>query len=130
MLYVLRNAENWVKDWITQLRKGLLEFCVLNLLAHGEAYGYELAQRLKAIEELAVTESTIYPILTRLREEGYLQVRAVASPDGPPRRYFSLTLQGRLRVAQMNVYWEQLNGTIHRLRDGLIRIGENDGDQS
>jgi PadR family transcriptional regulator, regulatory protein PadR len=112
-----------VKVWVTQLRKGLLEYCVLNLLAHGEAYGYEIAQRLKALDELAVTESTLYPILTRLREEGYLQVRATPSPDGPPRRYFSLTLLGKQRVEQMNGYWDQLHTVLKRLRSGELTEG-------
>lgn len=91
---------------------------MLNLLAQGEAYGYEIAQRLKALEALAVTESTLYPILTRLREEGLLAMRTVPSPDGPPRRYFSLTPDGRTRLAGMNVYWGQLNSIIARLQRG------------
>jgi PadR family transcriptional regulator PadR len=118
-----------MKVWITQLRKGLLEFCVLNLLAHGEAYGYEITQRLKALDALAVQESTLYPILARLREEGYLKVRATPSPGGPPRRYFSLTLLGRQRVEHMNDYWDQLQSALHRLRAGELTEGEQDGIQ-
>jgi len=116
-----------VKLWITQLRKGLLEFCVLNLLAHGETYGYELTQRLKAVEELAVTESTLYPILTRLREEGLLKVRIDSSSGNRQRRYFSLTLFGQQRVREMNGYWDQLNDVIQRLRAGNYPPGGNDG---
>lgn len=112
-----------MKDWITQLRKGLLEFCVLNLLAHGEAYGYDIAQRLKALEVLAVTESTLYPILTRLREEGYLAVRSAPSPDGPPRRYFSLTDDGNRYLTQMNAYWAMLNQTITHLQLNTLEKG-------
>ena len=109
-----------MKDWITQLRKGLLEFCVLNLLAQGEAYGYDIAQRLKAMEALAVTESTLYPILARLHEEGWLAVRMAPSPDGPPRRYFSLTPDGFQHLAQMNNYWAQLNDIIEQLQNGNL----------
>lgn len=112
-----------MKAWITQLRKGLMEYCVLNLLAHGEAYGYEIAQRLKALEELAVTESTLYPILTRLREEGYLQVRTAPSPGGPPRRNFSLTPLGRQRVEEMNAYWDHLHHALLHLRAGGLHEG-------
>ena len=112
-----------MKDWVTQLRKGLLELCVLNLLAHGEAYGYDIAQRLKALEILAVTESTLYPILTRLREEGYLAVRMAPSPGGPPRRYFSLTSDGRQYLAEMNAYWGQLHQAIARLQFGNLEEG-------
>jgi PadR family transcriptional regulator PadR len=102
--------------WITQLRKGLLDFCILNALRHGESYGYEIVQALKQVEELSVSESTVYPILTRLRNEGLLKVRDVPSPAGPPRRYFALTVAGRLRIAEMNAYWESLGAAIHRLQ--------------
>jgi len=119
-----------VRTWITQLRKGLLEFCVLNLLSHGETYGYEIAQRLKALEELALTESTIYPILARLKEEGFLKVRAESSPDGPPRRYFSLSTLGRQRVQEMNGYWDQLTRAIRQLREDELGKGEHDGSSS
>ena len=102
--------------WVTQLRKGLLEFCVLSVLRAGESYGYEIVQALKNVEALAVSESTVYPILSRLRHEGLLKVRDVPSPAGPPRRYFALTVAGRLRVAEMNAYWELLEQTIDDLR--------------
>lgn len=117
---VVRITGYIVKDWITQLRKGLLELCVLNLLAHGEAYGYEIAQRLKALDILAVTESTLYPILARLLEEGLLTVRTSTSSDGPPRRYFSLTPAGRERLAEMNAYWGHLHEVIARLQSGEL----------
>ena len=102
--------------WVTQLRKGLMELCVLNVLRRGESYGYELVQALKRIEELAVSESTVYPILARLRQDGFLKVRDVPSPEGPPRRYFSLTTLGRLRVSEMNAYWGLLAKAIGRLQ--------------
>ena len=104
--------------WITQLRKGLLEVCLLNVLRRGESYGYEIVQELKRIEELAVSESTVYPILSRLRNEGLLKVCDVPSPAGPPRRYFSLTVAGKLRVAEMNAYWELLGQAMGKLIQG------------
>lgn len=105
-----------MKNWIIQLRKGLAEFCVLNVLRRGETYGYQLTRQLQAVEELALTESTIYPILARLREEGYLHVRAESSPGGPPRRYFSLTRLGEQRIGEMNRYWDQLSRMIDTIR--------------
>lgn len=107
-----------MKSWITQLRKGLLELCVINVLERGEGYGYQIVQRLKMLEDLAITESTVYPILSRLRKEGFLKVRAVASSEGPPRRYFSLTVLGRRRVREMNEYWDSLTGSIQALSSG------------
>jgi PadR family transcriptional regulator, regulatory protein PadR len=112
-----------VNVWVTQLRKGLMEFCVLNLLRRGESYGYEIVQSLKSVEQLVVTESTVYPILSRLRKDGFLQVRVQASAEGPPRRYFSLTALGRQRVAEMNAYWEDLQEAIR----ALMRDGGNKG---
>ena len=109
-----------MNTWIVQLRKGLLEFCVLSFLRHGESYGYEIAQALKNLEELAVTESTLYPILYRLRKEGFLTVRAVPSSEGPPRRYYALTALGRRRVREMKEYWESLNVSINRLISGKL----------
>ena len=109
-----------MKDWVSQLRRGLLELCLLNLLRHGESYGYEIVQRLQAVAELSVTESTVYPILSRLRRDGYLKVRSVPSPGGPPRRYFSLTRLGKSYLGGMNEYWTDLTGAIAHLQAGEV----------
>ena len=105
-----------MKTWITQLRKGLLEFCILNALSKSQTYGYELIQQLKKLEELAITESTAYPILNRLRQDGYVKVRIASSASGPPRRYFSLTALGKRRIQAMNAYWHDLCASIDHLR--------------
>lgn len=105
-----------MNEWITQLRKGLLEFCILNLLSSSESYGYEIVQKLKSMEVLVVTESTVYPILIRLKNDGCLKVRAVSSSEGPPRRYFSLTVLGEQRVREMNEYWSLLCKAISKLQ--------------
>ena len=107
-----------MSTWVTQLRKGLIEFCVLNLLTRGESYGYEILQSLEQIEELVVTDSTVYPILSRLRKDGYLKVQVKPSSSGPPRRYFSLTALGQQRVKEMNLYWNNLQTAIDDLRTG------------
>ncbi|HUW56375.1 MAG TPA: PadR family transcriptional regulator [Planctomycetota bacterium] len=105
-----------MRSWVTQLRKGLLEFCVLNVLSTGESYGYQLVRRLEMLEELAITESTVYPILNRLRKDGYVKVRLAGSASGPPRRYFSLTALGSRRVREMKAYWDDLCVSVGRLR--------------
>ncbi|HAL91472.1 MAG TPA: PadR family transcriptional regulator [Verrucomicrobia bacterium] len=105
-----------IDGWITQLRKGLLEYCVLLVLRRGESYGYEIVQALKRIEDLSVSESTVYPILGRLREEGFLKSRDVPSDAGPPRRYFSLTPRGKVRLAEMNAYWPMLTNALEQLK--------------
>jgi PadR family transcriptional regulator PadR len=98
------------------LRKGLLEYCVLLVLRRGESYGYEIVQALKRMDDLSVSESTVYPILGRLRNEHLLKVRDVPSPSGPPRRYFALTPRGKIRLAEMNAYWPVLTETVERLK--------------
>ncbi len=97
-----------MQAWITQLRKGMAELCVLNLLQQGSTYGYEIVKQLGKIQPLGLSESTVYPLLTRLRREELVEVRAAASPHGPRRRYFSLTQAGEKRLAQMNRYWSQV----------------------
>jgi PadR family transcriptional regulator PadR len=105
-----------IDAWVTQLRKGLIEHCVLTVLSRAESYGYEIVQALKQIEALAVSESTVYPILARLRQERLLKTRDVPSPEGPPRRYFSLTAGGKVRLAEMNAYWDLLTEAMNALR--------------
>ncbi len=106
-----------MRTWIIQLRKGLLEFCILTALSKGESYGYQLVRQLERLEELVITESTVYPILNRLRKDGYVRLREAASSSGPHRRYFSLTRLGEGRVREMNAYWEDLCASIRRLQE-------------
>lgn len=105
-----------MKTWVTQLRKGLIEYCVINVLNGSESYGYEIVVQLKELEVMDVTESTVYPVLTRLKSDGYLKVRSEPSKSGPPRRYFSLTKLGQQRLQEMNTYWDLLNESIDTLR--------------
>jgi PadR family transcriptional regulator PadR len=101
--------------WETQVRKGLVELCVMAALQGGEAYGYEILRRLAEAEPLAITESTVYPALARLAKDGLLAVRVAPSPAGPPRRYYRLTAEGRRHFAQMQSYWKELDASVNRL---------------
>lgn len=112
-------------QWVRQFRKGLLELCVLNVLAYRESYGYEIVRRLQDVEALAIRESTLYPILARLRKEGYLSVRTAPSPGGPSRRYFSLTRLGRSYLAGQNDYWDSLKVAVDGLRDQVTTRKRN-----
>lgn len=105
------------ETWTIQLRKGLAELILLKVLDMGEAYGYEIMQRLKVVSLLSLGESTVYPLLGRLTEEGYLLVRSTPSPSGPPRRYYRLTPKGRSRLHAMTSYWESLNASINELKE-------------
>ncbi len=104
-----------IDNWTTQLRKGLLELCIVNLLAKGELYGYDLVKHLARIRGLVVTEGTIYPLLSRLRKMGIVTTRLVESPSGPARRYYALTTNGKRLRTTMNTYWGELMRGIEEL---------------
>jgi len=101
--------------WITQLRKGVLEYCLLRLLKNQEDYPYKMVQRLKAIRILAITESTVYPILARMKNDRIVSVRILPSVVGPSRRYYALTRLGKERLGAMRSYWADLNQAIASL---------------
>jgi PadR family transcriptional regulator PadR len=100
------------------MRKGLVELCVLAALHEGEAYGYEILQRLGEVESLAVSESTVYPILARLAADGMVKVRVSPSPAGPPRRYYRLTALGKARLREMAAYWRDTQDAMDKLIEG------------
>lgn len=102
--------------WVTQLRKGLMELCVLRLLRDGESYGYAIVRALQDHPALSVSESTVYPVLARLKAEGSLAVRDVPSPSGPPRRYFSLSARGRARLTELNAFWKSMTAALDELQ--------------
>ena len=114
-----------MQEWIRQFRKGLLELCVLNFLFHQESYGYEIVRKLQQFEVLSMSESTLYPILARLRKDGHLSVRVVPSEGGPVRRYFCLTQLGRSYLANLNTYWEDLIKAIDELRNQSVERSLN-----
>lgn len=104
-----------MKSWVPQLRKGLVELCVMAALRGREAYGYEILQRLGRSAALAISESTVYPILARLAQDGLVKVRVEASPSGPPRRYYRLTAAGETRLDEMAGYWRQISNAVEAL---------------
>src|SRR3954452_12499448 len=92
--------------WETQLRKGVVELAVLATIARGETYGYRIVEGLQGLAGLEFTESTVYPVLTRLARDGALAVREERSPAGPTRRYYRLTDDGRNQLRSMAEGWE------------------------
>ena len=106
-------------NWTVQVRKGVLELCILNALAEQERYGYDLVKTLVTVPGLGVTEGTLYPLLSRLRVAGLVSTRLEESTQGPARKYYSLTKDGRKIMAVMNDYLETLNrGTSQLLSKG------------
>lgn len=96
--------DDFFENWTVQVRKGLLELCVLNTLSDQECYGYEIVKTMVSIPGLGVTEGTLYPLLSRLRLQGLVKTRLVESTEGPARKYYTLTPQGRKIVRLMNSY--------------------------
>ncbi len=109
-----------VDPWITQLRKGVADYIVLQILRDREAYGYEILQLLSQVKCLMLGESTLYPLLSRLARDEFLSVSVVKSPAGPVRRYYRLTSSGRKRLQEMDVYWNELIGAIRGIKGGNI----------
>ena len=107
-------------NWTVQVRKGLLDLCILNALAEKERYGYDLVKTLLSIPGLGVTEGTLYPLLSRLRVQGLIAARLEESSEGPARKYYALTKEGRKIMSAMNSYLETLHQGTHRLQQGGI----------
>ena len=101
--------------WIAQIRKGVLELCVLALVAREETYGYAVVERLGAMPGLEVTESTVYPLLARMAGQGLLKVRTAKSDSGPPRRYYSQSALGKQRLAELAGTWKVVSQTVTSL---------------
>jgi PadR family transcriptional regulator PadR len=109
------NLENWQ----TQLRKGLLDIVVLNLLNRGPSHGYEMVQTMKRIEGLQIREGNIYPVLARLQTDGLVTNYSELSTDGPPRKYFRLTEAGQKALEDMNKHWDRIIESIQQVRKGV-----------
>ncbi|VGO13800.1 hypothetical protein PDESU_02357 [Pontiella desulfatans] len=98
-------------NWTVQVRKGLLELCILNLLLEGEQYGYDIIRKVLEVPGFGITEGTLYPLLSRLRLQGLVQTRLVESSSGPARKYYALTAKGRKTASIMNEHLQEiLNG--------------------
>jgi PadR family transcriptional regulator PadR len=100
---------------LAQLRRGVLEFCVLSLLRGEELYGFDLVRRLSEVDGMVISEGTIYPLLSRLRRQGWVTTRWVESESGPPRRYYGLTADGRTALQGFAVEWQRFRDAVDQL---------------
>jgi len=96
-----------VENTQTQMRKGILEYCILSIIAKGEIYASDIIAELKKAQ-LLVVEGTLYPLLTRLKNNGLLHYSWVESASGPPRKYYSLSDDGRAVLSQLDTTWKEL----------------------
>ena len=107
-----------VKDSaVTQLRRGAVEHCVLALLQEEERYGYDLVSEL-AEAGLLASEGTIYPLLSRLRKDGLVTTSWRESASGPPRRYYSLSAEGRAALADFTRSWTAFKASVDQILAG------------
>ncbi|MGT2801430.1 PadR family transcriptional regulator, regulatory protein PadR [Streptococcus henryi] len=96
----------------TQLLKGVLDGCVLHIIAREEIYGYELVQRLKETGFTNIVAGTVYPLLQKLERKGLITSRTKPSPDGPPRKYFQITQEG---LDFLTDFWSEWHGLVSKV---------------
>lgn len=101
-------------DKFAAIRKGLLEFLILRIVAAREVYVADILARLSDTE-FATQEGTLYPLLSKMRRDGLVDYQWQESDAGPPRKYYQLTAKGKSQLAELNDYWKQLNATIAQL---------------
>ena len=101
-----------IENTKAQMRKGVLEYCILSVLKDEDAYVAEILATLKDAKMLVV-EGTIYPLLTRLKNAGLLNYRWEESTSGPPRKYYGLTEKGKLFLKELNTTWSELQNAVN-----------------
>jgi PadR family transcriptional regulator PadR len=101
-------------DKFSALRKGLLEFLLLKIIAGGKVYAADILGQLRETE-FATQEGTLYPLLSKMRREGLLDYEWQESDAGPPRKYYKLTPKGRDQLREISDYWQKINGTVKEL---------------
>lgn len=102
-----------------QFKKGVLEICVLSVLAHKDCYGYELVNEIS--KRIDIAEGTIYPLLRRLKDEGFVTTYLQESAEGPPRKYYRLTESGRKEEHELKDEWTRFTTSVNALL-----LGKND----
>ncbi len=105
-------------NWTVQARKGILELAILTALADRQRYAYDLVRSLVDIPGLGISEGTIYPLLSRLRVQGLVEARLEESTEGPARKYYRLTNQGRKTLEMMKDYLDAILNGVQTIRQG------------
>lgn len=100
----------------SQMRKGVLEYCILSILRKNDAYASSLIAELKEAK-MIVVEGTLYPLLTRQKNQGLLSYRWEESTQGPPRKYYTLTSKGKEALAEMDMAWQEVVDSIEYIKN-------------
>jgi PadR family transcriptional regulator, regulatory protein PadR len=103
-----------IENTQSQMRKGVLEFCILSIIQRGEAYPSDIIEEMKKAN-LNILEGTLYPLLTRLKNADLLTYRWVESTGGPPRKYFSLTDKGAEFYKELESTWHEMSSAVHQI---------------
>ena len=103
-----------IENTQSQMRKGILEFCILSIIRRGEAYPSDIVEEMKSAN-LFILEGTLYPLLTRLKNADMLTYRWVEGNSGPPRKYFSLTEKGEAFYRELQQTWQELSDGVNAL---------------
>jgi PadR family transcriptional regulator, regulatory protein PadR len=98
-----------------QMRKGILEYCILAVLSRNSCYAIDIINELKKAQVIVV-EGTLYPLLTRQKNAGLLSYRWEESPQGPPRKYYELTEEGKKYLVELDSAWEELVTSVNQIR--------------
>jgi PadR family transcriptional regulator PadR len=98
-----------------QMRKGILEYCILSVLSRNSCYASDIIKELKEAKVIVV-EGTLYPLLTRQKNAGLLSYRWEESPQGPPRKYYELTENGRIYLTDLDKSWQELVESVNLIR--------------
>lgn len=101
-----------------QMRKGILEFCILHIISRGEVYASDMLSEL-TLAKIIVVEGTLYPLLTRLRKSGLVDYKWVESLSGPPRKYYTITPEGKLFLNSLQKTWEGLVNSTNEITNKL-----------
>ncbi len=109
-----------VADVLSQLRRGALEYCVLALLVDEERYGFDIVRTLGEVDGMVTGEGTLYPLLSRLKKEGYVTTRWRESDAGPPRKYYKITPGGHTALVGFTSQWRAFRDAV----DDLLSKGE------
>jgi PadR family transcriptional regulator PadR len=108
-----------IENTSSQMRKGILEFCILSVIKQGEAYPSDIITKMKSAN-LNIFEGTLYPLLTRLKNAELLTYRWVESNSGPPRKYFSLTEKGNEFYNELATTWKELSDAVEKITEQEI----------
>lgn len=114
LLFKSKKCKMKIENTQVQMRKGILEYCILRIISRGEVYASDMLGELTSAK-IIVVEGTLYPLLTRLRKSGLVDYKWVESISGPPRKYYTLTDEGSLFLEKLEETWNELASSIKKI---------------